>query len=79
MSEEPEAGIARMLEPVHLYVAAPKYDVSKLKNNICRLLYDGRTTQGFGVTKEASHTPMIIRPQKCLASKDHAGRRNISE
>ena len=52
-SEEPEAGIARTLEPVHLYVFAEKYDVLKLKDDICRLLYDGRTTQGRDVAKDA--------------------------
>ena len=42
-----------MLEPVHLYVLAEKYHVLKLKNNICRLLYDGRTIQGLGVAKDS--------------------------
>ena len=38
---------------MHLYVLAENYDVLKLKDNICRLLYDGRTTQGRDVEKDA--------------------------
>lgn len=52
LCEEPEAGNARMLEPVHLYVLAETYNVLKLKNNVCRLVYDGRSTQGLGVAKD---------------------------
>ena len=42
-----------MLELVHLYVLAEKYDVLKLKNNICGVVYEGRTTQRLGVAKDA--------------------------
>lgn len=38
---------------MHLYVLADKCDVLKLKDNICRLLYDGHTTQGRDVAKDA--------------------------
>ena len=55
-----------MLEPVHLYVLAETYDVLKLKNNICRLLFDGRSTQGLDVAKDAvtfayDHPPQYIQ------------------
>ena len=67
-----------MLEPVHLYVLAETYDVLKLKNNICRLLYDGRSTQGLGVAKDAvTYAYDDLPPKTSYAPKDHAGRDNI--
>ena len=64
ISDEPRAGIARMLEPVYLYMLAEEYCVLKLKNNICRLLYDVGTNQDLGVAEDAVTYAYDTPPQK---------------
>lgn len=63
ITTEKKQGIARMLEPVRLYVLAEKYDIVKLKNKICRKLYEGRTVHGFGPCKNTVECAYDNLPQ----------------